>query len=65
MMERAPVRRCVDEAAAVASTYVNSQCDESRREAFAAMVQTGELGGRMDFASRGYGDSRIESFGPR
>ena len=43
MMEQASIKKCVDDAATVAATEINGQCEESRREALVAMVQTTDL----------------------
>ena len=43
MMEQASITNCVDDAATVAATEINGQCDESRREALVAMMQPTDL----------------------
>ena len=42
-MEQSSLKKCVDDSAAVAAREVNNQCDVSRREAFVAVMQTGDL----------------------
>ena len=42
-MKRFSLEKFVDDSAAGAATEVNGQCDESRREAFVAVMQTGDL----------------------
>jgi hypothetical protein len=43
MMEQASIKNYVDDAATVAATEINGQCDELGREALVAMMQPADL----------------------
>ena len=50
-MEQASIKKCLDQAATVAAAEINGRCEESRREALIAVVQTTHLRDGDDLAA--------------